>query len=161
MQPLSLRRTSAGYGVASDNLPFDGAGAKARIGMLKNMQVEVAKLHKDNDDEGYIQRARQTYQRLRDAWERAIEEVLLNGVVWRFKPGISTQSLREVAVEDSDYIAIQNGMGKCSKYAHDGAAQAQVALPLPQELLDDIMALDTWRESVVSRRKQLLLARPK
>ena len=161
MQPLSLRRTSAGFGVASDNLPFDGAGAKARIGMLKTMQVEVAKLHKDNDDEGYAQRARQTYQRLRDAWERTIEEVLLNGVVWRFKPSISTQSLREVAVEDSDYFAIQNGIGKCSKYAHDGAAQAQVALPLPHELLGDILALDTWRESIVSRRKQLLQARPK
>src|SRR5437870_2376484 len=106
-------------------------------------------------------RTRQTYQRLRDAWERTIEEVLLNGVVWRFKPGISTQSLREVAVEHIDYAEIQNGMGKCSKYAHDGAAHAQVALPLPQELFDDIMTLDAWRQAVVSRRTQLLQARPK
>ena len=161
MQPLSLRRTSAGFGVASDSLPFDGAGAKVRIGMLKNMQVEVAKLHKNNDDEERIQRTRQTYQRLRDTWERAIEEVLLNGVVLRFKPGISTQSLREVAVEDSDYAAIQNGMGKCSKYAHDGAAQAQVAVPLPPELLDDIETLETWRKLVEDRRAQLRKARPK
>ena len=161
MQPLSLRRTSAGFGVASNSLPFDGAGAKTRIGMLKNMQIEVAKLHKNNDDEERIQRTRQTYQRLRDAWERSIEEVLLNGVVWRFKPGISTQSLREVAVEDSDYAAIQNGMGKCSKYAHDGAAQAQVSVPLPPELLDDIEALETWRKLVEDRRAQLRKARPK
>lgn len=161
MQSSSLRRTAKGCGVASDTLPFDGAGAKARIGLLKNMQVEAEKLHKQNDEEGYAQRARQTYQRLRDAWERTIEEVLLNGVVWRFKPGISTQSLREVAVENGDYAAIQNGMGKCSKYAHDGAAQAQVALPLPQELLDDIVTLETWRKSVEDRRTQLRHARPK
>ena len=125
------------------------------------MHIECANLYKENDEEGYAQRARQTYQRLRDAWERTIEEVLLNGVVWRFKPGISTQSLREVAVEHSDYLAIQNGMGKCSKYAHDGAAQAQVAPPPPQELLDDIVMLDTWRQTVVGRRTQLLQARPK
>jgi AAA domain len=156
-----LLRTPSGFGVTSDTLPFDGAGAKARIGMLKNMQVEVAKLHKENDDEGYAQKARQAYQRLRDAWERTIEEVLLNGVVWRFKAGISTQSLREVAVEDSDYAKIQSGMVKCSKYAHDGAANAQVAPQSPQELLDDILALDAWREAIVDRRKQLLLARPK
>lgn len=161
MQSSSLRRTTKGFGVASDSLPFDGAGAKARIGLLKNMQVDAAKLHKENDEEGYAQRARQTYQRLRDAWERTIEEVLLNGVVWRFKPGISTQSLRGVAVEDGDYAAIQIGMGKCSKYAHDGAAQAQVSLPLPTELLDDIHALDAWRESILSRRKNLEQDRPK
>ena len=158
---LSLRRTPAGFGVASQHLPFDGAGAKARIGLLKNMQVEVANSYKNNDEEGYSQRTRQTYQRLRDAWERTIEEVLLNGVVWRFKPGIATQSLREVAVEDGDYVAIQNGMGKCSKYAHDGAAQAQVTVPLPPELLDDILALDAWRESILNRRKQLVQTRPK
>jgi hypothetical protein len=161
MQSSSLRRTIKGFGVASDSLPFDGAGAKARIGLLKNMQVDAAKFHKENDEEGYAQRARQTYQRLRDAWERTIEEVLLNGVVWRFKPGISTQSLREVAVEDNDYAAIQNGMGKCSKYAHDGAAQAQVALPLPQELYDDIVTLETWRKSIEDRRAKLRQARPK
>ncbi|MBW7832459.1 MAG: AAA family ATPase [Simplicispira suum] len=161
MQSSSLRRTTKGFGVASDSLPFDGAGAKARIGLLKTMQVDAAKLHKEHDEEGYSQRARQTYQRLRDAWERTIEEVLLNGVVWRFKPGISTQSLREVAVEDGDYAAIQTGMGKCSKYAHDGAAQAQVSLPLPTELLDDIHALEAWRESILSRRKKLLQDRPK
>ncbi len=161
MQSSSLRRTPLGFGVASDTLPFDGAGAKARIGLLKNMQVDAARLHKENDEEGYAQRARQTYHRLRDAWERTIEEVLLNGVVWRFKPNISTQSLREVAVEDGDYAAIQNGMGKCSKYAHDGAAQAQVALPLPQELYDDIVTLETWRKSIEDRRAQLRQARPK
>ena len=161
MQSSSLRRTSKGFGVASDTLPFDGAGAKARIGLLKNMHVEAAKNHKENDEEGYAVRAKQTYQRLRDAWERTIEEVLLNGVVWRFKPSISTQSLREVAVEDGDYAAIQNGMSKCSKYAHDGAAQAQVALPLPQELYNDIVALETWRKSIEDRRAQLRQARPK
>lgn len=161
MKPLSLRRTSAGFGVASDSLPFDGAGTKARIGMLKNMQVEVAQLHKNNEDEERIQLTRHTYQRLRDAWERSIEEVLLNGVVWRFKPGISTQSLREVAVEHSDYAAIQNGMGKCSKYAHDGSAQAQVAVPLPLELLNDIEFLEMWRKSVEDRKAQLRTARPK
>jgi hypothetical protein len=161
MQSSSLRRTAKGFGVTSNSLPFDGAGAKARIGLLKNMQVEAATLHKENDEEGYTQRARQTYQRLRDAWERTIEEELLNGVVWRFKPGISTQRLREVAVEDGDYAAIQTGMGKCSKYAHDGAAQAQVSLPPPTELLADIQALDSWREAILNRRKKLVQDRPK
>ena len=161
MQPLSLRRTSAGFGVTSDSLPFDGATTKERIGLLKNMQVEVAKLHKNNDDDERILRTRQTYQQLRHAWERAIEEVLLKGVVLRFKPGISTQRLQGVAVEDSDYAAVENGTGKCSKYVHDGAAQAQVAVPLPNELLDDIESLDTWRKSVEDRRTRLRTARAK
>jgi ATPase subunit of ABC transporter with duplicated ATPase domains len=161
IEAMSLRRTAAGFGVTSPDLPFDGIGAKARISLLKQMHVEAAKLHKDHEEELYSQRARQVYQRLRDTWERTIEEVLLNGVVWRFKAGVSTQSLREVAVEDSDYAEIVKGMGKCSKFAHDGAANAQVEVPTPDEMIADINSLEAWRKAIETRREKLRQSRPK
>lgn len=158
---LALRRTAAGFGVVSATLPFDGANTKTRVGMLRQIHVECAKLHKENEEDAYAERARFAYHRLRDAWERAVEEVLLNGVVWRFKAGLSTQSLREVAVDDADHAAISNGMGQCSKYAHDGSANAIVSVPSPNELSKDIEALEAWREATIARRKQLLQQRPK
>ncbi len=159
---LSLRRTSAGFGVVSDSLPFDGASTKTRVGMLKQIQVECVKLHKANDEEACVERTRFAYQRLRDAWERAIEETLFNGVVWRFKAGIKTQSLREVAVDDNDYAAIDGGMTRCSKYAsHDGASNAIVSMPTPDVLEKDIEALEIWRHATVERRKQLTKNRSK
>jgi energy-coupling factor transporter ATP-binding protein EcfA2 len=161
LHSMSLRQSANGYGVASEELPFDGAGVKARIGMLKQRQVELGKLHKMNEEEAYAQQARIAYQRLRDAWERAVEEALLNGVVWRFKAGVSTQSLREVAVEDADYMTIQENMSKCSKCSHDGAADAQVPIPGPDEVLSDISALERWFGEVINRRDKLRKSRPK
>jgi tRNA(Glu) U13 pseudouridine synthase TruD len=134
---------------------------KVRIGMLKQRQVELKKLHKLNEEESYAQQTRVTYQRLRDTWERAVEEALLNGVVWRFKAGVSTQSLREVAVEDADYTTIQENMSKCSRFAHDGAAGAQVSIPGPDDVMKDISALEAWFVGTINRRETLKKNRPK
>jgi energy-coupling factor transporter ATP-binding protein EcfA2 len=161
LRPMSLRQSASGYGVTSDDLPFDGAGVKVRIGMLKQRQVELKKLHKLNEEESYAQQTRVTYQRLRDTWERAVEEALLNGVVWRFKAGVSTQSLREVAVEDADYTTIQENMSKCSRFAHDGAAGAQVSIPGPDDVMKDISALEAWFVGTINRRETLKKNRPK
>lgn len=152
---LSLSRSQAGFGVPNPDLPFDGATVKSRIGILKGMQVECAKLEKNNEVAAYELKARQAYQRLRDAWERVVEEVLLNGVIQRFEPGVSTQRLGAVKVEDSDYAMIKQAMTTCSKYAHDGAANAQVPVPKADELLKDILALEQFRKETDDRNKAL------
>jgi energy-coupling factor transporter ATP-binding protein EcfA2 len=158
---MSLSRTASGFGVVSPTLPFDGANTKTRVGMLKQIHIECLNLYRNHEEEAYAKLARDAYLRLRDAWERAIEEVLLNGVVWRFKVGLSTQSLREVEVDDTDYATINTGMSQCSKFAHDGSANAIVSIPTPDELLKDIMDLDTWRDATIKRRDKLKQQRPK
>jgi hypothetical protein len=87
-----------------------------------------------------------------DTWERSIEEVLLRGVVARFNEGVSTQKLKEVEVQDTDYATVDAAMSKCSKFAaHDSAAIANVAIPNPDSLKDDIDAFDTWRKEIETR----------
>jgi hypothetical protein len=71
-------------------------------------------------------------------------------------------SLREVAVEDSDWQAIYDAMSRCSAHAaHDGAAIANVPAPTPDELAIDIEVLETWRRATEARREKLRAARPK
>ena len=84
-------------------------------------------------------------------WERAVEEVLLRNVVLRFRKGVETQRLKEVTVEDSDFIEVNSGMSKCSNYAHDKAFIGGVAVPEPDELLEDIMCLENWRNQIEKR----------
>lgn len=152
----SLHKTVDGFGVASEDLPFDGTPTKTRIGRLRVLHSECDVLHRKGDEQAYIPKARETYRQLRIAWERAIEEVLLHGTINRFGEGVSTLKLREVSVEDEDYFAIENGMSRCSKFAaHDGAAMAQVATPEPDELKVDIEALETWRANVENRKKEI------
>lgn len=155
LSTLSLHRRAAGYGVADNDLPFQGAKTSARIGMLRQMHAQCAKLHKQGEEKEYHRRASDTYFHLRMAWERGIEEVLFRGVVTRFSEGIQTKKLSEVAVEDADYAAVEAGMTKCSKYAHDKGAYGNIAIPGPEELEADILALETWRKNIEDRSNVL------
>jgi len=93
------------------------------------------------------------YTTLRLAWERAVEEILFSNVVQRFAEGVSTQSLHSVVVEDSDYKTIDEGMTKCSKFAHDAALSANLPTPHPDELKADIEKLEAWRDAVEKRKE--------
>ena len=153
MTGLSIRRTPDGFGICSDSLPFDGATCSKRVGMLRTMQVDVARVTKNGDEDIAAKMTRDVYAMLRQTWERGVEEVLFAGTVMRFSEGVSTQMLKEVEVQDDDYRAVTAGMAQCSKFSgHDGAAQANVPTRLPDELLADIDAFETWRKGVLKRK---------
>lgn len=147
----SLTRRTDGFGVADPELPFEGKNTGKRIGALKAQQQLIAKLYKDGEEQEHRKQTVDAYFRLRMAWERAVEEVLLRKVVLRFRKGVETQRLVEVVVGDSDYSQVDSGMTKCSNYAHDKALIGGVAVPEPDELLTDIMALETWRAQTEKR----------
>lgn len=85
---------------------------------------------------------------------------MFNGTIQRFGEGVSTQRLKEVAVSDDDYRAIDVGMSKSSKFEHDAAMRVgRLPVPPPDELSEDIEKLDTWRNSILERSKQLRAAR--
>ena len=154
MEPAcrSLRRAPAGYGVADESMPFEGASTKDRVGILRQMLVEATRLRKENDDKGYRREARDIYAHLRVAWERAVEELLFNNVVMRFRKGVETNRLNKVTVDPADVEAITKNMGKCSNYTgNDGAIQANFAIPLPPEIEQDIKILDDWRKAASER----------
>lgn len=149
----SVTRRAEGFGVADPDLPFEGKTATKRIGALRAQHQSIAKLHKDGEEQEYRKQTVDAYFRLRMTWERAVEEVLLREVILRFRKGVETQRLAGVVVEDDDYAQVHAGMTKCSNYAHDNALQAGVSVPEPDELLADIMALDTWRDGIEKRSK--------
>lgn len=150
----SLTRRAEGFGVADPELPFEGKNASKRIGALKAQQQAIAKLHKNGEQQEHHRETVEAYFRLRMAWERAVEEVLLREVILRFRKGVETERLVGVSVDDEDYSQINEGMSKCSNYAHDKAMIGGVAVPDPDELLADILALENWRKKVEERSKE-------
>lgn len=151
--PQCIRRAPAGFGVQSNRLPFDSMSTSKRVKALRDMQTEALAKHKAGDEEEKQRLVRSAYYHLRLAWERGVEEVLLQGAVQRFDEGVSTKKLSGVIVEDSDYSTIDAGMTKSSKFAHDPAAGVQLPSPHPDELLADIDALEIWRKSVEARKE--------
>jgi hypothetical protein len=147
---MSLRRTQAGFGVPDPDLPFAGASTRQRVGMLRQMHVECAKL--EGDDAAYEPAARRLYDMLRRTWERAVEELLFNKVVQRFDSGVQTLRLRNVTVTPSDLAIVEDNMAHCSAFTgHDGADAAQVAIPTADEILARIKTLDDWRDELTKR----------
>ncbi|SDS18274.1 AAA domain-containing protein [Halopseudomonas litoralis] len=147
----SLTRRTEGYGIADPELPFEGKNASKRIGALKAQQQVIAKLYREGNEQEHHRQTVDAYFRLRMAWERAVEEVLLREVILRFRKGVETQRLAGVSVNDDDYAQVNSGMSKCSNYAHDKAMMGGVAVPDPDELLVDILALENWRTLVHKR----------
>lgn len=147
-----IRRTAQGYGVHSQDLPFDVVGTKDRLARLRQELVEVRRAQKDGDEDEHRRLTAFCYGRLRLAWERCVEEVLLNGAVQRFGEGVSTQRLKSVVVTDDDYREVDAGMSKCSKFEHDAATiVGRLPIPEPDELEQDIARLATWRDTINRR----------
>ena len=155
VEKQSVTRRAEGYGVTDPDLPFEGMNTKDRVGYLRNMQQFVKKVYKSGDEKEHRRFTADAYRQLRIAWERAIEEVLFCSVVVRFRKGIETQRLSRVSVEEGDIATVDHWMTKCSNYAHDQALLGGVEVPDPDELLNDIHALDDWRKQIAKRGEDI------
>jgi len=149
----SLDRGPEGFGVTSEHLPFEGMNTKARVGFLHNLHQGIAKLYRNKEMAAFRQKTTEAYCQLRIAWERAVEEILFRDVVVRFRKSIETQKLRYVMIDPDDLKVISRWMSKCSNFEHDQAALGGTEIPSPEELLEDIDALETWRLDMDQRKR--------
>jgi energy-coupling factor transporter ATP-binding protein EcfA2 len=152
-----VRFLSKGAGVCTEELPWVALPIKKKIGHLKNGWQAADKLSRDGHQDAYEKDAKYLYGLLREAWERALEEVLLGGVVERYRPGIQTQQVAQIAdISADDCKKVETAMTKCSKWlpGHDQAAAARAPVPGTIELKADIEALDDWVTAIRNRRKK-------
>jgi energy-coupling factor transporter ATP-binding protein EcfA2 len=150
-----VRQLSKGAGVCAEELPWVALPVRKKIGYLKNEWQAAEKLHRDGHQSAYEKEASYTYGLLREAWERALEEVLLCGIVERFRPGIQTQQVIKIAdITEEDCKALEAAMTNCSRWlpGHDQAAAARAEIPEPSVLKADIEALERWVAGIHQRR---------
>ncbi len=150
-----VRFLSKGAGVCSQELPWVAMPISKKIGYLKNGWQSAEKLSREGHQDAYEKEAKYLYGLLREAWERALEEVLLGGLVERYRPSIQTQQLAKIAdITGEDCKGVETAMTKCSKWltGHDQAAAARAPVPGPAELKADIDALDNWVSAIRKRR---------
>jgi DNA repair ATPase RecN len=158
IEPLDqhVRRQSKGAGVCADELPWVAMPVKGKIGFLKNRYQAAEKLSRDGNQDAYEYEAKYLYGMLRETWERALEEVLLGGVVERYRPSVQTQKLAPLSdITDADCKTVETAMTKCSTWlpGHDKAPAARAPVPGAAELKKDIDALETWVKGIRDRRK--------
>ncbi|WP_179413002.1 AAA family ATPase [Mucilaginibacter sp. E4BP6] len=152
----SLTRKREETGIIASNPPWDALPVNKRLGILKDNYQKLEKIERTDTEEKYKINVQHLYGKLRETWERFIEEVFLNGAVQRFGREIQTQRLSKLTdLTDADYKKVDDNMGKCSTYflGHDSAGALMQQPPPSSEFQDDITLLENFVKEIRNRRK--------
>lgn len=151
----SLRRGSPRHGLLEEGPPWVAMSVAKRIGVLRNELQNAGAILRKGDRATYEQKAEWIYDRLRQSWERAVEELLLNQVVVRFGDGVSTQRLKVLTdISDADVQTVESEMAYCSSFVHDESGAVNAGIPDPVVLEADIKRLDDWVASLRKRGRK-------
>lgn len=140
----SVRRIGNRAGIAKTELPWIAQKTKQRIGYLKNELPKLKKQENELDPDIYIPHVKTWYMLLRESWERAVEQLLLNGVVERFDPSVQTQRLSNIKFTDEMVQLVSEGMTKTSTYVHDESSAIGRIIPSNEEMLEDLNKLEQF-----------------
>ena len=154
--PCLIQQSEGGFGLVSvDDQPWIAKKVKERERALDaQLKAVPDDLAPDSDELRKI--AKQFYTDLRETWERAVEEIVLGGVVERFGTDVKTQSLKMVDIDDEDYRVIYFAMKRASERSgHDQAAGKQIDAPDRAQMELDLMEL---RGFIAAHRKKTVAA---
>jgi hypothetical protein len=150
-----ISRTFSITGIVTSDLPWDAMNILARIDALEKRARGLAITRAQKDEETYKGEARHFYDALRAAWERALEEVAFAHVIMRHRDYIRDKDLVRVsALTEQDCKSWGANFGKCCGLmaGHDGSRGRNRAMPEPEELLQDVTALNTWVRDLKERQ---------
>lgn len=138
----SIRRNGKRAGIAKPEMPWVTLSTSRRIGYLKNELPKLKKQENQLDPDIYYQNVKTWYMLLRESWERAVEELLLNGVVERFDSSVQTQRLSKIKFTDESIQLVTEGMTKASTYVHDKSHAIGRIIPSNEEMIEDLNKLN-------------------
>lgn len=154
LKELSLRRGGPRHGIPEEGPPWGAMTVGKRLGVLRNELQNAAAILRKGDRVTYDQKAEWIYERLRQSWERAVEELLLNEVVLRFSDGVQTNRLKSLTdITDADVQLVDTEMSYCSSFVHDESGAVNAGIPDPPVVGADIKRLDDWVAALRKRRK--------
>lgn len=139
---VALYANSAAAGhVDPSGVNWHGKPLSQRVPVLKAAAKSIEGLH-DTSPSDYEYEAKNLYGRLRDTYERVVEECLFAGVISRGADRIETLKLRYVHVTDDLANKFYEGMTTANTYSHDNPAAATVEPPTPEKILEHISELE-------------------
>lgn len=139
-------------GTVSEGLPWDAMPVKARVGWLRDKLQTLGAAHRNGEVDAYNEGSEFFYKKLRETWERGIEEHLFANVVKRYKRDVETSRLRNVKIIDTDYDVVDENMSRCSSFVHDSPGEDTVQIPTPDQLEQDLNKLTTWVDEIKRRQ---------
>ncbi|MBM6552356.1 AAA family ATPase [Marinomonas ostreistagni] len=154
---LTLERSRQYSGIVRDSAPWEALTTSKRIKRLNTKLRGLRKTYLEDTETVFRQETQGFYGLLREAWERLVEEKLLNKVVNRFERGVYTQRLsRLVDISAADISVVDNAMSKCSTYftGHDSAPAMGTPYPTIEEIESDLKAIQDFLDELQQNRKR-------
>ncbi|WP_145483471.1 AAA family ATPase [Yersinia rohdei] len=156
VKQIRLDRNRKHTGLVDNTPPWDALPIKARIGQLNAAYQTLEKVDRTGTELEYSQHCYGFYNLLREAWERLVEEKLLNNVITRFGRSIQTQRLNKLIdnITQEDYAAVDSGMSHCSTFfqGHDTATGLQQRPRKIAEIKADLESIESLVTDLNKRR---------
>ena len=137
--------------------PWQMKGVAERLDEIREEFTALTGAGYDHADQTFRPKIMGIYTKMRETWERIVEEVLFNNVVQRFRREVMTRRLEEACIDPTtDYPVIFEGMKRCSHHSgHDPAPDLPPGLPDSDQVDGDIAELRGFAERALARRREL------
>ncbi len=120
---------------------WKGLNVKKRLGRIKSQFAPLKKLYQVSPAD-YEYEVKNLYGRLRDTYERLVEECIFCEVVRRGIDRVETQRLRFVHLSDVLAIRFDEGMTRANTFSHDNPASETIVAPSPAEVEADLAYIE-------------------
>ncbi len=142
-------------GIVRNEIPWELQKTTVRINRHKDFVQNFNNRHGNQLESVKTKIIKAEFNLLRETWERATEEVLLNGAIERHGINIATQRLSVIDdVTPSDLDELDKGVSRCSEMMSGHASSNLLSddPPTIEELDIEVIRIDKWRKQIVSRR---------
>ncbi|MCF2849180.1 AAA family ATPase [Pseudoalteromonas sp. ACER1] len=148
------RRDKAG--LVRESAPWEALTTSKRIKALNAELRNIKKVDENGTEAEFRSATREFYGRLRESWERLVEEKLLNKVVSRFERGVQTVRLKQLTdITNEDILTVNRAMTKCSIFftGHDSAPPVGDPYPIIEEIEADLQQLNQYMQELQNRKR--------
>lgn len=152
---LSVLRDASGAGRVQSDLPWVGLNAEERYARLRKDLKDLRRLYDaEGPSETYRFRAIDFSTLLRQAFERAVEDKILGGVVTRGRPGVRIGALERVAWSPQIVHLADRGLDELSPWVHDSSRASAAIPPTPDEFSEGLGVLEHLLRAVSALRRE-------
>lgn len=162
IEPVSIALFSdqdAAGKIDAAGMVWKGLNVAKRIGQIKNKFAPLPKLYA-NSPSDYEYEIKSLYGRLRDTYERMVEETIFCDIVRRGTDVIQTQMLRYVTLPDDLAIRFHEGMTRANTHSHDNPAADTVPVPTPTDFTTHLAELEALIADFKTAKEQAETNRP-